>query len=148
MIAVLQRVASAAVTVAGQRVAGIDSGLLVLLCVEVEDTDQDSRYFARKIARMRIFEDVEGRMNRSVADTGGAVLAVSQFTLAADWRRGNRPSFSGAASQETGKRLFEQFRSDLAAEGVPVECGVYGAKMRIELVNDGPVTVVMRSRDT
>ena len=147
MIAVLQRVASADVTVAGRSVAGIDGGLLVLLCVEVGDTDQDSRYFARKIARMRIFEDDEGRMNRSVLDVGGAVLAVSQFTLAADWRRGNRPSFSGAASPEAGKWLFEQFRRDLATEGVPVESGVYGAKMRIELVNDGPVTVVMRSGD-
>ncbi len=145
MIAVLQRVASASVVVEERVAAEIDRGLVVLYCAEASDSDEDAAFFARKIANMRIFDDGEGRMNRSILDVGGAALVVSQFTLAADWRRGNRPSFSGAADPDTGRRLYERFQADLANEGVRVHSGVFGARMEVSLVNDGPVTIVMRS---
>lgn len=145
MKAVLQRSGEASVTVDGEVTGAIDHGLVVLLCVEDGDTEDDAAFFARKIARMRIFPDDAGRMNRSVLDTGGQVLAISQFTLAAEWRKGNRPGFSGAAAPDLGQALFDAFRRLLEAEGVSVANGVFGAHMNVRLDNDGPVTIWMDS---
>ncbi len=147
MRAVLQRVKRAAVTVDGEVVGEIAQGLLVFLCAEAGDGEPDSAFFARKIAAMRIFADAEGRLNRSVADIGGAVLVVSQFTLAAAWRKGNRPSLSGAAAPELGERLYDHFCGQLAEAGIPVRTGRFGAHMDVNLVNDGPVTIWMNSAD-
>jgi len=143
MKAVIQRVGRASVTVEGEVVGAIDRGLLVLVGVADGDTDEAARALAGKIARLRIFGDEAGKMNRSVRDAGGGVLAVSQFTLLADTRKGNRPSFVGAAPPEEAERLYEVFCEALAAEDVPVEKGIFGAMMDVELVNDGPVTIVM-----
>ncbi len=143
MKAVIQRVSRASVTVEGEVVGAVDRGLLVLLGVARGDTDDTAHALAGKIVRMRIFNDEAGKMNLSVRDVGGGVLAVSQFTLLADTRKGNRPSFIGAAPPEEAERLYEVFSDAVAAEGVPVEKGVFGAMMDVDLVNDGPVTVVM-----
>lgn len=147
MKALLQRVSEAGVTVESGKVAAIGPGLLVLLCVEAGDGEGEARRLARKIARLRIFEDAAGRMNRSVLEAGGAALVVSQFTLAADVRRGNRPGFSGAAPPETARTLYERFAALLAEEGVPVETGAFAAHMAVSLVNDGPVTIWMDTAD-
>jgi len=143
MRAVIQRVGRAGVTVDGHEVGRIGPGLLVLLGVAHGDTDATARALAGKIARLRIFQDAAGKMNLSVRDTGGGVLAVSQFTLLADTRKGNRPSFIGAAPPEEANRLYEVFCEAVAAEGVPVERGLFGAMMDVDLVNQGPVTIVM-----
>jgi D-tyrosyl-tRNA(Tyr) deacylase len=143
MKAVVQRVHRASVTVEGKVVGAIDRGLLVLLGVGHGDTDETARALAAKIAKLRIFNDEAGKMNLSVQDVGGGVLAVSQFTLLADTRKGNRPSFIGAAPPEEADRLYEVFSAAVAAEGLPVEKGVFGAMMDVALVNDGPVTIVM-----
>ncbi len=148
MRALLQRVTEAAVTVDGEAVGAIGRGLLVLLCAEHGDTEEDARWFAGKIARMRLFADEAGKTNLSVRDVGGAALVVSQFTLAADWRRGNRPGFSRAAAPEAAKALYERFCALLADEGVPVETGRFAAAMTVSLVNDGPFTIWMDSRET
>lgn len=126
-------------------VGAIGQGLLILVCAERGDTDEDAAYFARKIARMRIFTDDAGKMNRSVLDIGGAALVVSQFTLAADWKKGNRPGFSGAAAPDEGERLYNLFCAKLGAEGLPVRTGRFAADMQVALVNDGPVTIPMTS---
>jgi len=143
MKAVIQRVRRAGVTVEGEGVGRIDRGLLVLVGVASGDTDATARALAGKIARLRIFGDEAGKMNRSVRDVGGGVLAVSQFTLLADTRKGNRPSFARAAPPEEAERLYEVFCAALAMEGLAVEKGVFGAMMDVALVNDGPVTIVM-----
>jgi D-tyrosyl-tRNA(Tyr) deacylase len=143
MKAVIQRVSRASVTVEGEVVGRIEGGLLVLVGVAHGDTDEAARALAGKVARLRIFNDEAGKMNLSVRDVGGGVLAVSQFTLLADTRKGNRPSFIGAAPPEEANRLYEVFCAAVAAEGLPVEKGVFGAMMDIELVNGGPVTIVM-----
>lgn len=143
MKAVVQRVAHARVEVNGETVGAIEGGLMILVCAMAGDSEVEAQTLARKIARLRIFRDDEGRMNRSVLDTGGAALVVSQFTLAADTSRGNRPGFSAAAPPEEGERLYEAFARLLAAEGVPVETGRFGADMKVTLLNDGPVTVPM-----
>ena len=146
MRAVLQRVQEAAVTVEGRVAGEIGPGLLVLLGVGREDADRGAETaakLARKIARLRIFEDDEGRMNRSVLETGGAVLAVSQFTLYGDARKGNRPSFIEAARPETARPIYERFCEALEAEGLAVGRGVFGAHMDVRLWNDGPVTIVL-----
>ena len=143
MRAVIQRVGRAGVTVEGNVVGRIDRGLLVLVGVAHGDTDETARALAGKIARLRIFQDEAGKMNLSVRDAGGGVLAVSQFTLLADTRRGNRPSFIGAAPPQEANRLYEVFCDAVAAEGLPVERGVFGAMMDVDLVNQGPVTIVM-----
>ena len=143
MRAVIQRVSRASVTVEGNVTGSIDRGLLVLVGVGHGDTDASARTLAAKIARLRIFGDEAGKMNLSVRDVGGGVLAVSQFTLLADTRKGNRPSFIGAAPPEEANRLYEVFCEAMADEDVPVEKGVFGAMMDVELVNDGPVTIVM-----
>jgi D-tyrosyl-tRNA(Tyr) deacylase len=138
MRAVVQRVSSASVTVGGERIAAIDRGLLVLLGVRRGDTAEQAGKLARKLLALRIFEDEEGRMNRSVTDVGGEVLCVSQFTLYGDTRKGNRPSFVEAAPPEEAEPLYERVREALGAQG-----GRFGAHMEVALVNDGPVTVIV-----
>jgi D-tyrosyl-tRNA(Tyr) deacylase len=147
MKAVLQRVKEAAVVANGMAARRIGRGLLVFLRVERGDTETEADYFARKIAAMRLFGDGEGRINLSLLDIGGAALVVSQFTLAALWRKGNRPSFSGAADAETGRRLYESFCERLRSRKVPVKTGVFGATMAVSLINDGPLTIWMDSAD-
>lgn len=145
MKAVLQRVTRAAVRVDGKTAGEIGSGLLVLLCVEDGDTDETAAFLAGKIAKMRIFSDEDGRFNLSLLETGGGALVISQFTLAANWRKGNRPSFSNAAPPELAEPLYQRFCSYLGQLGVAVETGVFAAHMEVDLVNDGPVTIWMDS---
>jgi D-aminoacyl-tRNA deacylase len=139
MRAVVQRVARARAAPGGE----IGPGLCVLLGVARGDRQEQAARLAGKVARLRIFPDEEGRFDRSVADVAGAVLVVSQFTLVADTAKGNRPSFAEAAPPQEAEALYERFCSDLRVLGVPVETGVFGAQMEIELVNDGPVTIVL-----
>jgi len=139
--ALVQRVSEASVEVEGRVRGAIGHGMLVFFCAEPADGMREVEKMARKIARLRIFEDEAGKMNRSLRDIAGAALVVSQFTLAADLRRGNRPSFIGAAPPELGEALYEAFIARLREEGVPVETGVFGARMAVRLVNDGPVTI-------
>jgi D-aminoacyl-tRNA deacylase len=146
MKAVIQRVSEASVTVDATRIATIGPGLLVLLCVEHGDGDREIDFLARKVANLRIFEDDVGKMNRSIVDVGGSALVVSQFTLAGDVSRGNRPGFSGAADPAVAVPHYEQFCARLAKHGVPVQTGTFGAHMDVALVNDGPVTIWMDSR--
>ena len=142
----LQRVTEGAVEVAGARVGAIGRGFVVLLCVEGADSESDAVYLAEKVAKMRVFEDDAGRMNRSLLDTGGAALVVSQFTLAAEWRKGNRPSFSRAAAPEPARAMYLRFCDALRAAGVrQVETGEFAAAMTVRIVNDGPVTIWMDS---
>ncbi len=141
MRALVQRVSNAEVKVDGTSIGRIEAGLLVLVCAMDGDEDGLPAKLAAKIAKLRIFKDDEGRMNRSLLDTGGAALVVSQFTLAADTSRGNRPGFSTAAHPEVGERLYLAFADALAAQGVAVETGKFGADMAVSLVNDGPVTI-------
>lgn len=141
MRALVQRVSEASVVVEGETIARIEGGMLVLVCAMAGDGDDEAEALARKIANLRIFVDERGKMNRSVLDGGGAALVVSQFTLAADTRRGNRPGFSRAAPPEEGRRLYERFGSLLAGHGVPTRHGRFGAEMDVRLVNDGPVTI-------
>jgi D-aminoacyl-tRNA deacylase len=143
MKAVCQRVTEARVLVGGRTVGEIGLGLVVLLGVAQRDTAGDADRLAAKIARLRIFPDGEGRFDRNVLDANGRVLAVSQFTLLADTSRGNRPSFSAAAAPQEAEPLYVRFCEAVAAEGIQVERGVFGAAMRVELVNDGPVTIVL-----
>src|SRR6056297_3897069 len=145
MRALIQRVSEASVTVDGSVLGHIDHGLLVLVCAMQDDTEAEADTLSAKIAKLRIFKDGEGRMNRSVTDIGGAALVVSQFTLAADTSRGNRPGFSAAAPPEEGERLYEYFAGALRGHGVPVETGQFGGDMRVNLVNDGPVTIWVES---
>lgn len=141
MRAVLQRVQEARVAVAGQIVGQCGPGLMVLVCAMQGDTEAEAEALARKIHKMRIFRDAGGKMNLALKDTGGSALVVSQFTLAADTRSGNRPGFSTAAAPETGERLYAHFARALAGLGVSVQTGVFGAEMAVYLVNDGPVTI-------
>ena len=143
MKALIQRVTRASVDVDGARIGEIDEGILVLVCAMQGDNDEAPATLARKISKLRIFRDENDRMNRSILDIGGSSLVVSQFTLAADTSRGNRPGFSSAAAPEDGERLYEMFAKCLANEGVPVATGQFGADMKVELVNDGPVTIWM-----
>ncbi len=147
MRVVLQRVRSASVTIAGKVHSGIGAGLLVLLGIEAADSAEDIEWLAGKLVRQRLFPDATGVMNRSVQETGGAVLVVSQFTLFASTKKGNRPSYSRAARPELALPLYESFVQRLAVElGKPVATGVFGADMQFALVNDGPVTIVMDSK--
>jgi D-aminoacyl-tRNA deacylase len=145
MRAVVQRVSSASVMVEGRVVGEIGRGLLVLLGVAASDTTADANYLAEKIAGLRIFEDGEGRMNLNVTDTGGAVLAVSQFTLYGDVRRGKRPSFDGAARPERARELYEHFVAQMRQRGLRCETGQFQAMMSVALVNEGPVTILLDS---
>ncbi|MCI0380348.1 MAG: D-aminoacyl-tRNA deacylase [Gemmataceae bacterium] len=146
MRAVLQRVARAKVVVEGQTVGEIGRGLLLLLGVTHDDTPEKAQWLAEKVAGLRIFPDDEGKMNRDLAETGGAALVVSQFTLYGDTRKGRRPSFVDAAPPETAIPLYEAFIDALKALGVPVATGQFGAMMQVELVNDGPVTLIVDSK--
>ena len=139
MKVVVQRVSSARVTPGG----AIGAGLCVLLGIAETDTEDDAARLAGKVARLRIFQNDEGKFDRSLIDTGGAALVVSQFTLIADTAKGNRPSFAAAARPEQAEPLYARFCSELRDLGVPVETGLFGARMQVELVNDGPVTVVL-----
>jgi len=140
---VLQRVTKASVVVAGETVAAIGSGFLALVGVGDEDTDADADVVAAKVAGLRVFSDSDGRFNESLADAGGAVLVVSQFTLLGDVRRGRRPSFSKAAAPEVAEPLVDRFADGLRGAGIEVATGVFGAMMQVRLVNDGPVTLVI-----
>ena len=145
MRAVLQRVRRAKVTVGAEVVGEIGPGWLVLLGVGPADAAADAAWLADKVANLRAFADDAGKMNRSVLDVGGAVLAVSQFTLYGDCRKGRRPSFTGAAAPDAAVPLYEAFLDAVRALGVPVAAGRFGADMRVELVNDGPVTLILDS---
>ena len=145
MRVVLQRVSRAAVRVDGETVGEIGAGLLALVGVAAGDDEATTDRVAAKVAGLRIFSDAEGRFNESVAEIGGAVLVVSQFTLISDLRKGRRPSFTGAARPELAEPLVERFAQQLEAEGLAVARGVFGAMMEVELVNDGPFTVVIDS---
>jgi D-tyrosyl-tRNA(Tyr) deacylase len=140
---VLQRVSEASVAVDGEIVGAAGHGLAILLGVAEGDDAAAAERLAGKVARLRIFENEEGRFDRSLGDTGGEALVVSQFTLIADTRKGNRPSFSAAAAPEIAEPIYERFCAALEAEGVPVARGVFGARMEVSLVNDGPVTIVL-----
>jgi D-tyrosyl-tRNA(Tyr) deacylase len=146
MRVVLQRVSRARVVVDGEVVGGIDRGLLVLLGVAVGDTAEDARRLADKIVGLRIFADAEGKMNLAVADVGGAILVVSQFTLYGDCRKGRRPSFVEAAAPDLAVPLYEAFLDAVRAHGIPTAAGRFGATMQVELVNDGPVTLIVDSK--
>jgi len=146
MIAVVQRVTQASVVVQEENYhAAIGAGLCVLLCAEQEDGEEHCRWMAGKLANLRIFRDEAGKMNRSVLEIGGEILAVSQFTLAGDASKGHRPSFVAAAPPEQGRRWFDRVGTVLATEhGLTVKTGIFGAKMQVTIVNDGPVTIIIR----
>ena len=145
---VLQRVKSASVAIEGSVVGEIEQGFLLLVGVGPDDTRDDASYLARKIAGMRIFSDENGKMNLSIDQIGGKILSVSQFTLFADTKKGNRPSFTRAASPEAANKLYEEFNEILLTEyGLIVETGEFGADMRVNLVNDGPVTILLDTKN-
>lgn len=146
MKVVLQRVSKAHVTVDGQIVGKIGAGLLLLIGVAKEDAEADVDFVAQKCLNLRIFQDQQGKMNRSLLETGGEVLAVSQFTLLGNTRKGRRPSFVDAADPDKGQRLYERFVDRLKSFGIHVECGIFGAMMMVHLVNDGPVTLIVESK--
>ena len=147
MKVVLQRVAHASVTVDEKVIGKIQRGFLLLVGVTHDDAMEDMEYLVRKIVQMRIFEDEDGKLNRSIQDIGGEILSVSQFTLYADTKKGNRPSFSKAAPGDVALEMFEQFNSLLRDTGIPVETGQFGADMKVELLNDGPVTILLDSKN-
>lgn len=143
MKAVLQRVSQASVSVDQKVVGSVSKGLMILLGVERGDTEREVEFLARKAVEMRIFADDEGKMNKSLQDVAGGVLLISQFTLAAEWKKGRRPSFIRAAEPQEGQRLYELFASVLRNLQVPVEMGIFGAHMDVSLTNDGPVTIIL-----
>ena len=143
---VVQRVTRAKVTVEGNVVGEVGRGYLALVGVEDGDTDDDMRYGVEKLVGLRVFEDSEGKMNRSVSDIGGSILLVSQFTLLGDARHGRRPSFSNAARPEVAAPMIDRMADAIAGRGIPVAKGVFGADMQVELVNDGPVTILLDSK--
>jgi D-tyrosyl-tRNA(Tyr) deacylase len=144
MIGLLQRVSEARVEVAGEAVGAIGPGLMVLVCAERGDDERSAERLLERLLDCRVFSDAEGKMNLSVRDSGGGLLLVPQFTLAADTRKGNRPSFASAAPPEEGRRLFEHMLAKARAIHAPVEAGRFGADMQVALVNDGPVTIWLR----
>ena len=146
MKAVIQRVKSAAVSVDNKEISRIGAGLLVFLGVSVSDEASDADFLSDKIVNLRIFEDDNGKMNRSVIDTSGAILVVSQFTLYGDCRKGRRPSFIQAAPPERANDLYEYFSEKIREKGVPVQTGQFRAMMDVSLINDGPVTLIVESR--
>lgn len=143
MRALIQRVTGSSVTVEGDVIGEIGTGMLILICAMQGDQTANADALAAKISKLRIFDDGEGKMNRSILDTGGAALVVSQFTLAADTSRGNRPGFSAAAAPDEGRALYEYFADQMRGHGIEVATGRFGADMAVQLVNDGPVTIWM-----
>ncbi len=141
MRALVQRVSEASVTIDGAVVGEIGAGLMILVCAMQDDTETNAEALAAKITKLRIFRDEAGRMNRALPETGGSALVVSQFTLAADTSRGNRPGFSYAAAPAEGERLYEYFVAQMRAQGIETATGRFGADMKVALVNDGPVTI-------
>ena len=141
MRALIQRISQANVSVEGEVIGRSGPGLLILVCAMQGDTDDKPAQLAAKISKLRIFKDEAGKMNRSIVDAGGSALVVSQFTLAADTSRGNRPGFSAAAAPADGERLYEAFAKEMSKLGIGVETGRFGADMAVSLVNDGPVTI-------
>lgn len=141
MRCLLQRTSNARVDVDGRTIGEIGNGLVILVCAMQDDTRANAAQLAKKVASLRVFSDDGGKMNRSLIDVGGSALVVSQFTLAADTSRGNRPGFSSAAAPESGEELYEQFCAELRGHGVPVATGAFGADMQVTLTNDGPVTI-------
>jgi len=146
MRACVQRVSRASVIVENEVIGQIGAGLLVLLGVATDDTEADADYLAEKIATLRIFEDANGKMNAALADIGGAMLVVSQFTLYGDCRKGRRPSFTAAAPPEQAERLYEYFVAQIRRQNIPIATGRFRANMQVELINDGPVTMLLESR--
>lgn len=146
MIAVIQRVTQASVSVDNKTIGKINSGFLILLGVETTDTEKEALYLANKCVQLRVFEDEDGKMNRSLFDTGGAILAVSNFTLCGDCRKGRRPNFTDAARLEIAKPLYELFLLRLKQSGILVESGEFGADMKIDLTCDGPVTLILDTK--
>ncbi|HFR4576245.1 TPA: D-aminoacyl-tRNA deacylase [Streptococcus suis] len=146
MKVIIQRVTQASVTIEGTVHGQIDQGLLLLVGVGPDDTQEDLDYAVRKIINMRIFADEAGKMNKSVQDIGGKILSISQFTLFADTKKGNRPAFIGAAAPSLASQLYDAFNQALSAF-VPVEVGIFGADMAVSLVNDGPVTIVLDTKN-
>ena len=147
MRAVIQRVKEAAVSIEGKTVSAIGPGMLILLGVAEEDTDEDLSYLVKKASMMRIFSDAEDKMNRSLQDIGGEALIVSQFTLLADTKKGNRPAFTGAARPEKAIPMYEAFVARFIETGISVKTGEFGADMAVSLVNDGPVTIILDSKN-
>lgn len=147
MRVVLQRVKEASVTVQGERISEIQKGFLLLVGVTHEDTDEDLKYLVNKIVHLRIFEDENDKMNRSIKDVEGSILSVSQFTLYGDTKKGRRPSFIKAAKPDKAEALYDSFNKALRAEGMVTETGEFGAMMDVQLVNDGPVTLILDSKD-
>lgn len=146
MRAVVQRVSEASVTVGDKTAGQIQRGLLVLLGVAVDDQESDLKYLIKKIVNLRIFEDDAGKMNLALSEVGGKMLVVSQFTLLGDVRRGNRPSFIQAAEPKLAQRLYHEFVDEVRALGISVETGIFQADMQVQLINDGPVTIILDSR--
>lgn len=146
MRVVLQRSKGASVTVDGDITGTINSGYVLLVGITHEDTQKDADYLAGKIAQLRLFEDEEGKMNRSILDNGGEILSISQFTLYGDVKKGRRPSFISAARPETAEPLWLAFNEALRSQGLVVETGIFGAMMDVQLVNDGPVTILVESK--
>lgn len=147
MRAVVQRVKEASVTIEGQLVGQIRQGFMILLGIHEEDSQEDVDYLVKKIAKLRVFEDDQGKMNLDIKAVSGSILSISQFTLYADTKKGNRPSFIKAARPETAFPLYEAFNQGLCAQGLKVETGEFGADMQVSLVNDGPVTIVFDTRE-
>ncbi|RAU09148.1 D-tyrosyl-tRNA(Tyr) deacylase [Weissella confusa] len=142
MRVVLQRVSSASVTVDDQELGAIAQGYMLLVAIQDADTEAELDYLVRKITGLRVFEDEAGKMNLSIQDVGGSILSISQFTLYADTRRGNRPSFTDAGAPVYAEKMYDQFNTKLAATGLTVATGEFGADMKVSLVNDGPVTII------
>ena len=146
MKAVIQRVSEANVKVDGKIVGEISKGLLLLIGIDEEDEKNDADWLVQKILSLRIFGDEEGKLNRSVMDISGGILCISQFTLIADYKKGNRPSFIKAAKPEKAIPLFDYFKTEISKSGLKTESGIFGADMKVSLLNDGPVTIVMDSK--
>lgn len=142
---VIQRVSEASVTVEGKTVGEIGKGLMILTGIDEQDEKQDADWLVQKVVNLRIFGDENGKLNLSVKDIGGEILCISQFTLIADYKKGNRPSFIKAAKPEKAIPLFDYFKDQLMQAGIAVESGIFGADMKVSLINDGPVTIVMNS---
>ncbi len=146
MKVVIQRVSEASVTVGGQIVGAISNGLLLLIGIDEQDDESDANWLVQKILNLRIFSDVEGKMNLSVQDIQGEILCISQFTLIAEYKKGNRPGFSKAAKPEQAIPLFEYFKNEISKSGLKTESGLFGTDMKVSLLNNGPVTIVMDSK--